>query len=79
MSPREEAELLVEAALGAHRERDLDGLPLPAPAWADLAPEGREDVFRRQLQSRLVESALDERGWSSTVRAVMARLGSRAG
>ena len=40
-----------------------------------LSPEGREEVFRRQLQSRVLESALDERGWSSTVRAVMARLG----
>ena len=75
MSPREAEELLVEAALGAHRERDVDGLPLPAPAWADLTPEGREEVFRRQLQSRALESALDGRGWSSTVRAVMARLG----
>lgn len=75
MRSREEVELQIEAALGAHRERDLDGLPLPAPAWADLTPEGREEVFRRQLQSRFVESVLDERGWSSTVRAVMARLG----
>jgi hypothetical protein len=74
MSPREAEALLVEAALGAHRERDRDGLPLPAPSWADLTPEGRKEVFRRQLQSRVLERALDERGWSSTVRAVMARL-----
>jgi hypothetical protein len=74
MNARERDELLVEAALGAHRDRDRDGLPLPAPAWADLAPEGRALVFRRQLQSRFVESALDERGWNSTVRAVLARL-----
>jgi len=75
VSPREDDEILVEAALGAHRERDLDGLPLPAPAWADLTPDGRVEVFRRQLQSRRIESALDERGWNSTVRAVMERLG----
>jgi hypothetical protein len=75
MSPREAEELLIEAALGAYRDRDLEGLPLPAPAWADLTPQGREEVFRRQLQSRLIESALDERGWNSTVRAVMERLG----
>ena len=75
MSPREDEEILIEAALGAHRERDRDGLPLPAPAWADLTPEGRVEVFHRQLQSRRIESMLDERGWSSTVRAVMERLG----
>jgi hypothetical protein len=75
MSAREEEELLIEAALGAYRERDRDGLPLPSPAWADLTPEGRVEVFRRQMQSRRVESALDERGWNSTVRAVMERLG----
>jgi hypothetical protein len=75
MSPREAEALLIESALGAHRDRDRDGLPLPAPAWADLTPQGRVEVFRRQLQSRLVESAIDERGWNSTVRAVMERLG----
>lgn len=74
MNPREHNELLIEAALGAHRERGLDGLPLPVPAWADLTPEGRAEVFLRQLQSRRIENALDERGWNSTVRAVMERL-----
>jgi hypothetical protein len=74
MSPRETEDVLVEAALTAYRERDAEGLPLVPPEWWDLSPEGRENVYRRQLEARRVESLLDERGWSATVKAVLARI-----
>jgi hypothetical protein len=75
MSDERPDELLIEAALGAHRERDDDGLPRTHGAWRDLTPEGREECFRRQLEARALERALDPRGWNATVRAVMARIG----
>jgi len=75
VSPRRDQDALIEAVLGAHRERDRDGLPLAPPEWWDLAPEARVEAYHRQLQARLVESLLDENGWSGTVRAVLERLG----
>lgn len=76
MSPDERDDTLIEAVLGAHRERDRDGLPVAPPQWWDLSPEARVEAFHRQAQARLIESLLDENGWSGTVRAVMERLGS---
>jgi hypothetical protein len=67
-------ELLIEATVGAHRQRDPDGLPVAPAEWWDLSPEACEQAFRRQLRARAIESAVHERGWSSTVVAVMARL-----
>lgn len=75
MSPRDDEELLIEATLTAHRERDPDGLPAAPPQWWDLSPEGRERAFQLQLAARRIESLLDERGWSSTVKAVMEKVG----
>ena len=66
---------LVEAAVSAFRERNPSGRILAAPAWWDLSPEDRDLVFERQLQSRLLERALDERGLSGTARAVLGRIG----
>jgi hypothetical protein len=74
MSPDDRDDLLVEAVLGAHRERDADGLPVAPPQWWDLSPEDRERAFRLQLAARRVEGLLDARGWSGTVKAVMERL-----
>jgi len=75
MSRRDEAEAaLLEATLGAHRERDAEGLPSAPPQWWDLSPEACERVCLRQAEARLLESALDERGWSGTVKAVLERL-----
>ena len=71
MTPRER-ELLVEAAATAHREIDRDGRLLPPPAWADLPPDAREELFRLQLATRTIEKALT--GASGTVRAVMSRI-----
>lgn len=67
-------ELLIEATLSAHRHRDPDGLPVAPAEWWDLSPEACESVFRRQLRARAIERAVHERGWSSTIVAVMARL-----
>jgi hypothetical protein len=75
MSPRDDEELLIEATLTAHRERDADGFPVAPPQWWDLSPEGRDLALQLQLAARRMESLLDERGWSSTVKAVMERLG----
>lgn len=74
MSPRDELDILAEATVTAHRRRDADGLPVAPPEWWDLPPEAREQAFERQLAARLVERALDARGWSSTAKAVMERL-----
>jgi len=65
---------LLEATLTAYRERDAEGLPLAPPQWWDLSEETCELAAARQLQARVVESALDERGWSGTVRAVLERV-----
>jgi hypothetical protein len=75
MNPRETQEVLIESMLTAYRERGRHGLPMAPPAWADLSPEARLEAYRRQLAAREVERALDERGWSSTVRAVMEEVG----
>jgi hypothetical protein len=74
VSPRDDEDALIEATLSAHRERDADGLPMAPPQWWDLSPEMCEQAFARQLQARVVESALDPQGWSSTVKAVLGRL-----
>jgi len=66
---------LVEAVVTAHRERDVEGRLVPPPAWWDLPPEAREELFERQLMSRVIEKADHLAGWSSTVRAVLNRIG----
>ena len=71
---RHETEALLEAATSVHRERRLDQRILPAPAWWDLPAESRVELFRRQMTARTLERALDLRGWSGTVHAVLARI-----
>ena len=70
----EPKDVLIEAAVSAFRERNAFGRILPASAWWDLAPEDREALFGRQLESRLLERAIDPDGLSSTARAVLERL-----
>ncbi len=70
-----ESGVLLEAAVTAHRARDLDGRLVPPPAWWDLAPEALDELFRRQVMAREVERALHPSGLSATARAVLARLG----
>lgn len=72
MTPDEEA--LIEAVVGAHRERDRDGRPRAHPAFHDLDAAGRAEAFERALVSRKLEAALDTEGLSTTARAVLARL-----
>jgi hypothetical protein len=74
MSERDR-DALVEAAVTPHRERDAEGRIVPPPAWWDLSPEAREELFRRQMLSRMIERAADPRGRSGTVRAVLQVIG----
>lgn len=67
-------DLLIEQAASAFRERNAWGRIVPAPAWWDLPPEARESVFQLQIESRIVERALQPDGRSTTVRAVLERL-----
>ena len=70
MSPADEL-ALIEAASSAYRERDPEGRTLPSPAFMDLTPEAREIAADVQAATRELERALDARGWSGTVQAVM--------
>ena len=65
---------LIEEAVSAFRERDLEGRPVPPPAWWDLPVGDLDELYRRQLMQRGLERALDPNGHSSTVMAIMARL-----
>jgi hypothetical protein len=73
-SHRDETEVLLEAATSAFRERDAYGRIAPSPAWADLSPVRREELFERVLESRVLEAAADRDGLSSTGHAVLDRL-----
>ncbi len=72
---RREVETLLEAAATVYRERRADHRILRSPAWSDLPVEAREELFARQVAARALERALDARGWSGTVKAVMERIG----
>ncbi len=67
-------ELLIENASSAFRERNAYGRILPSASWFDLTPADRESLFDLQLESRLIERALDLKGLSTTVQAVLSRL-----
>ena len=67
-------EILIEEAVSGYRERTTSGRILPSPAWWDLPPEAREELYQRQLQSRILERAVAPDGMSSTVRAVLSRI-----
>lgn len=69
-----EREALVEEATGAWRPRGLDAVR-PHPAWADLDPEGRLEVYQLTRVLRRLEAALDPQGLSTTARTVLARIG----
>ena len=69
-----EEELLIEQVTSAHRNRAFDGRVQSHPAWHDLDPAGRREAFGATLLSRKLEAALDDRGQSTTVKAVLARI-----
>jgi hypothetical protein len=66
---------LIEAVLSPHRERDRDGRLVPPPEWWDLPPDAHDELAREGIRARLLEKAMDPRGRSGTVRAVMVRIG----
>jgi hypothetical protein len=67
--------LLLEQVVSAHRERTVDGVIKSHPAWHDLDAEGRRAAFDETLRQRALERAADRAGESSTIKAVLARLG----
>ena len=73
MTEREQ-EMLVAEAASAWRPRTPDGRTLEHPAWADLDPAARRAAFEASLAMRVLEAALDADGYSTTVRAVAARI-----
>ena len=70
----EDLDLLVESVTSAWRDRDPSGRPVPPPGWWDLSPDDRELAFDAQSATRELERAVDPRGWSGTVRAVLERV-----
>ncbi|MCA9687470.1 MAG: hypothetical protein KC457_35235 [Myxococcales bacterium] len=64
---------LIEALAGAWRPRDPRELR-SHPAFWDLSEDGRRRAHALALASRPLEAALDEDGYSTTVRAVLGRL-----
>ena len=71
MTEREQG-MLIEEATTAWRPRTPDGQTLAHPAWADLDPGARDAAFEEALLMRIFEAALDDDGYSTTVRAVAA-------
>jgi hypothetical protein len=67
-------EILIEEAVSGYRERAASGRILPSPAWWDLPHGAREELFQRQLQSRIIERAVAPDGMSATVRSVLRRI-----
>jgi len=72
----DELDLLIESVASARRDRDASGRAVPPPAWWDLSPDARLLAFDAQVATRELEHAVDPSGFSGTVRAVIARLGS---
>ena len=68
-----EREALIEQAASAWRPRGTDAVRAH-PAWADLDPPGRLEVYELTRALRRLEAALDADGLSTTARAVLARI-----
>lgn len=77
MSADKDRDALIEQAAGAYREL-RDGQVGASPAWYDLDEEARKEAHSRAMQSRELEAALDAEGLSSTAKAVLRRIISRA-
>ena len=67
-------ELLLELVTSAHRERAVDGKVKSHPAWHDLDPAARKEAFEATLRLREMERALDAKGQSTTVKALLERI-----
>lgn len=68
-------EMLFEEALSAWRPTGHDGRPMESPAWRALTPKQRVRLYHETVQLRAIEAALDPDGLSTTVRAVLSRIG----
>jgi hypothetical protein len=75
--PPEDETALIEELAGAWRPRDPRALRAH-PAFFDLSEDGRRRAHALALAQRPLEAALDEDGWSSTVRAVLDRLATQS-
>jgi hypothetical protein len=71
MSARDD---LIEAAATAWRARDASGAIRPNGAWFDLDSAGRSEAHDAAAQARILESAIDPGGLSTTAHCVLARL-----
>jgi hypothetical protein len=69
-----EREALLEAAATAYRESDREGRLVSPPAWWDLPPDAREELFELQVVQRRMESAASPDSATATARAVLARI-----
>lgn len=69
-------ELLVEAAVSAHRPARSDGQVPIHPAFLDLDAKGRVEVFEATMLARRIEAALHPEGLSTTALAVLKRIRS---
>lgn len=76
MTPEEE-ELLVERCVTAQRVVNPRGERLHKAEFYDLPEAARDEVFARTLVQRRMEAAIDERGRSSTVLAVLRAIRGR--
>ncbi|MBT8496227.1 MAG: hypothetical protein KJO07_24495 [Deltaproteobacteria bacterium] len=65
---------LIEAVTTAHRER-VAGEIIDSSAWHDLDDSERVEAYERAVTQRRIEAAVSPSGQTSTVRAVLARLG----
>lgn len=65
--------VLIEELAGAWRPRDPSTLRFH-PAFFDVGEDARRQAHALALVSRTLEAALDDNGWSSTVRAVLGRI-----
>jgi hypothetical protein len=68
---------LIEEVAGAFRHRDPRHMA-HLPAFRDLSPDGRQEAFELSQRNRRLEAALDPEGYSSTVHAVLRRIGLEA-
>lgn len=67
-------DLLIEAAVSAHRPVHPDGDLHFHPAFFDLDAAGREALYAATCAQRALERATDPAGLSATARAVLRRL-----
>ena len=66
-----------KAGLGRPEATQAALIPITkSPAWWDLAPEALDTLYAEQAFARELERAMDPKGESGTMKAVMARIGA---